>query len=576
MTQRPLEFAGGLFERSEYRRLALVTLFYTALTIVFAYPVSLSPATTLMADNPDTHLFLWTLAWDVHAAIAQPLAIFDANIYFPNSGTLAYSENLLGSAVLAAPVIWLTGNLVLALNLVQLATCVLCGVGAYVLARRVGISALGATLCGIVFLAAPPRFFRIGQLHLTAVQWLPFGLAYLHAYLDHGRKRDLRLAAGFYTLQAFTTGHGAVFMTVAMAGLIAYRLVLGESLALGRRLRDFGVGGLVLIAPLVALFIPYRMAQRDIGLKRSLENWLPTPESYLASPSHLHQYLRTLVSEVNFNDMASAWLFPGVLVVVFAMIALVPRPAVAEEGWRARLRRNPAPFYFLLAVTAVWMFVPEPVGLWPHIYDWPGLNFIRVPSRFMILAMLALGVLFGIGFDRIFGRRGQATRAVGATVLAMLLLAEYASMPLARVPFAVDIPPIDRWLNTRPKPFAIAEVPMPSDGDLGAYERHNTMAMLHATAHWQRTVHGYSGIRPALHQRLFQELTLFPDAVSLASLREVGVTYVVVHDDLYPAERRAEVDARFRRFADQLRLEHVEGDGMVYRILPALGSAGAR
>ncbi|MDP2388851.1 MAG: hypothetical protein Q8N52_00880, partial [Acidobacteriota bacterium] len=224
MIERPLEFAGGPGERSEHRRLALVTLFYTALTIVLAYPVSLSPATTLLADNPDTHLFLWTLGWNVHAAIAQPLAIFDANIYFPNPNTLAYSENLLGSAALAAPVIWLTGNLVLALNLVQLATCVLCGVGAYMLARRVGISALGATLCGIVFLAAPPRFFRIGQLHLTAVQWLPFGLAFLHAYLDHGRRRDLRLAAGFYTLQAFTSGHGAVFMSVAMAGLIAYRL----------------------------------------------------------------------------------------------------------------------------------------------------------------------------------------------------------------------------------------------------------------------------------------------------------------------------------------------------------------
>ncbi|MDP3716795.1 MAG: hypothetical protein Q8T13_03410 [Acidobacteriota bacterium] len=576
MIERPLEFAGGAGERSEHRRLALVTLFYTALTIVLAYPVSLSPATTLLADNPDTHLFLWTLGWNVHAAIAQPLAIFDANIYFPNPNTLAYSENLLGSAALAAPVIWLTGNLVLALNLVQLATCVLCGVGAYLLARRVGISALGATLCGIVFLAAPPRFFRIGQLHLTAVQWLPFGLAFLHAYLDHGRRRDLRLAAGFYTLQAFTSGHGAVFMTVAMAGLIAYRLALGESLALGRRLRDFGLGGLALVAPLVALLVPYRMAQRDIGLKRSLENWLPTPESYLASPSHLHQYLRTLVSDVNFNDLASAWLFPGVMVVVFALIALVPRPTVTEQGWRARLRHNPAPFYFLLAVIAVWIFVPAPVGLWPHLYDWPGLNFIRVPSRFMILVMLALGVLFGVGFDRLFARRGPASRAVGATVLALLLLAEYASMPLAHVRYAVEIPPIDRWLNTLPKPFAIAEVPVPSLGDLGAYERHQTMAMLHATAHWQKTVHGYSGIRPALHERLNQELTAFPDATSLASLRQLGVQYVVVHSERYPQDRRAEIQQRYERFAAELRLEHVEGEGMVYRILPAQGSTAAR
>ena len=61
-------------------------------------------------DNPDTHLFLWTLGWDVHAFTTQPLSIFDANIYYPQRLTLAYSENLIGSAFFAAPVLWLTGN----------------------------------------------------------------------------------------------------------------------------------------------------------------------------------------------------------------------------------------------------------------------------------------------------------------------------------------------------------------------------------------------------------------------------------------------------------------------------------
>jgi len=228
----------GRFGSPGLREAAIVTLFYTALTMVLAYPVSLSPGTTVFGDNPDTHLFLWTLAWDVHAFASQPLSVFDANIFYPNPGTLAYSENLLGSALMAAPVIRLTGNVVLALNLVQLATCVLCGLGAFVLARRLGVSVLGAVLCGVVFLAAPPRFFRIGQLHLTAVQWVPFALAYLHSYLDRGRKRDLRLAVAFFTLQAFTSGHGAVFLIVAIAVVVGSRAVLGEPLALGQRWRE--------------------------------------------------------------------------------------------------------------------------------------------------------------------------------------------------------------------------------------------------------------------------------------------------------------------------------------------------
>jgi hypothetical protein len=74
------------------------------------------------------------------------------------------------------------------------------------------------------------------------------------------------------------------------------------------------------------------------------------------------------------------------------------------------------------------------------------------------------------------------------------------------------------WLDTQPKPFVVAEVPVPSQGDLGALERQQTQSMLHATAHWQRTVHGYSGIRRPLHDQLYLDMSSFPDAGSINSL----------------------------------------------------------
>ena len=80
------------------------------LTFLMALPFSLSPGSQVVADLPDTHLYIWTLAWDAYAFLHQPLHIFDANIYHPFANTLAYSENLIGSAFFAAPIIWLTGN----------------------------------------------------------------------------------------------------------------------------------------------------------------------------------------------------------------------------------------------------------------------------------------------------------------------------------------------------------------------------------------------------------------------------------------------------------------------------------
>ena len=209
-----------------------VALLYTALTVVLAYPLARRPAENVLSVSPDTDLFLWTLSWDTHAFTNHPFSIFDANIFFPQRRTLAYSENLIGSALLAAPILWLTHNPVLAMNLVALLSCVLCGVGGYVLARRAGVGLPGAALSGLIFAFAPPRFLRLDQLFLTTIQWVPFGLAYVHAYLDEGRPFDLRLAIAFFTLQAMTSGHGAVFLALAAAALFGYRVMLGEPLAL--------------------------------------------------------------------------------------------------------------------------------------------------------------------------------------------------------------------------------------------------------------------------------------------------------------------------------------------------------
>ena len=541
------------------RALALTGLF-TALTAAMAYPWSAHLSSQVLANLPDIHLYIWNLAWDAHAFLHQPFSIFDANIYYPNPNTLAYSENLIGTAFTVAPLLWAGVDPVLAMNLAAMLTCLLSGLGAYLLARRAGASEQGAALAGIVFAFAPPRFMRMGQIHITAVQWIPFSLAFLHSYFTSGRPRDLRLAIAFLTLQALTGGHGTVFLLVSIVVLLAYKLASGEPFAIARRIRDVGWTGVLLTLPALLMYLPYRRAQQEVGLVRSLDDWLPHPDSFLASPSHVHQWVIALFTSKHYNDNANAWLFPGILPLVFAGVALL--------SWRkaARLRDSHVLLYLLIAVISFDMFLAPPIGLWPHLYWLPAFNFIRVPSRFIILTMLAIAVLTGLGFDLIASRLRPALRTIAAVAVAVLLLGEFATQPFKGVPFALDIPPIDRWLNTLPKPFAIAEVPVPSPGDIGAFERQQTMAMLHSMAHWQKTVHGYSGIRPRLHWRVLVELTAFPDEPSVRSLRELNVRYVVVHTDQYKPGKWEEVEARLTGY-EGIRLLHTEGAGRVYELV---------
>src|SRR5947207_1627599 len=140
------------------RTTALVVVLFTALTLLLAYPLSLHPSSLRFPTGPDGTLGWYLLAWDTHAFLHRPWSIFDANIYYPQRLTLAYGENVIGIALFAAPVIWLTGNPLLAANLVCMLSSILCGVGAYVLARRVGLSIAAAVICGIIRACAPPPF----------------------------------------------------------------------------------------------------------------------------------------------------------------------------------------------------------------------------------------------------------------------------------------------------------------------------------------------------------------------------------------------------------------------------------
>jgi hypothetical protein len=542
------------------KRAVLLTLLFAGLTVLMAAPFSLHPSSRVLLDAPDTHLFLWTLGWDAHAFVSNPFGIFNANIYFPLPNTLAYSENLIGSALIAAPIIWLTGDTVLAMNLVALSSCVLSGSGAYLLARRLGIGVLGAVVSGLIFAFAPARFFRMSQIHLTAMQWIPFALAYLHDYFKEGRARDLRIAIGFATLQVLCGGHGAIFLGAAAIALAIYELLGGAPLAIVKRVRDVGVAGLLLLLPVALMVVPYRRVQQEMGLRRTLENWTVTPASYLASPSHVHQYFLSLFSSTKFHEQADAYLFPGVLPVLLAALALLP---VGES----LMRRRFAVFYALLGTVSVLLFIDGPLSLWPWVYSWPGMNFIRAPSRFMILTTLCLAVLAGSGFERLVSRLTVPSQRALSVLAAVLLLAEFSAYPFVGTDYTLPAPAADRWLATQAKPFVVAEVPIPNPRNMGAFERFQTMAMLHSMAHWQKTVHGYSGFRAPFHDRLYLDLRQFPDETSIARLREVGVTYVVVHRELYSPAEWAIVEPRLTQFPE-LRLAHEAADGRVYSVTP--------
>ena len=139
---------------------------FAALTLVATYPIARAPSSYAYFDHSDAQLNLWIMAWDAHALSRDPRNLFNANIFYPKRGTLAYSETLLGYLPLFGPVLWLQGSPALAFNLILLFSFAVSGLGMYLLTRHLTGRHWPAIVAGIAYAFLPYRFVHVPQIQL--------------------------------------------------------------------------------------------------------------------------------------------------------------------------------------------------------------------------------------------------------------------------------------------------------------------------------------------------------------------------------------------------------------------------
>lgn len=530
---------------------------YALLLLAFTAPLSLDLGARSFAQGPDTRLYLWTLGWDLHALKTDPLHVFDANIFFPEKLTLAYSEHLVGASLLALPLSFFTSNLDLILNFVLLLATFLTALGSDLLARECGASKRAALLAGIVGGFAGPRLSRLTQAHLATLHFVPWALAFAIRYLREGRRKDLLITIALFTLQATTSGHGGLFLAVALALLFGGALISGR-LKPAAALADCGLAGALLLAINVPFVIPYYEVRGQVGLTRSIEDaaaYAPSPSAWLESTTRVQTAIVSGLGSFSSGlEPANAALFPGFVCLFLA--------AAASLGVirRRESRTIGAVFMLALALVTLWLSLGPSFGLYRLCYTLvPGFDLIRVPSRFFLLTLTALSTLAALGLDRI--RRP-------AVAWGMIVAAAIECVPVAwdapRDPIVT--PPIDAWLAEQPTPFRVVELPIPNPDNSVRQARFNSEYMIHGAAHWQPMVNGYSSLVPPLHLRLFAELFEFPTEAGLNELEKLGVNYVIVHTDMYQPDRWAEKESQLAQFGDRIRLLRVDGEGRAYEI----------
>jgi len=165
------------------------------------------------------------VSWVARTLVVDPRHMFDANIFYPHTGTLAYSEPNLGAGILAIPVYWTTGNPYAAHNFVVVLTFVMSAVAMYYLVRHLTADRRAAVIAAICFAYCPYVIARLPHVHLLMTAGLPLAMLALHRLAERPTLQRGSVLGLVVAAEALACGYYAVFALIAQPGQLRVSLL---------------------------------------------------------------------------------------------------------------------------------------------------------------------------------------------------------------------------------------------------------------------------------------------------------------------------------------------------------------
>jgi hypothetical protein len=501
-----------------------VLLAYAAMSVCYTWPLAWLGADHVFYRSPlllaDAYYLLWVLSWSAHVLFTDPTRVFQGNVAYPAPHVVTGTETLLGVQPLFAPLWAGTGNPVLGLNVVVLASFILMALSMHYLVRRWTGSTLAAVTAAVAFTFAPWR--DLGRVYLLQMQYVPVLLLFVDRAIDRGAWRSgvaAGLVLGLQILTSIWVGFMAV-LVIAVYGGVHWMASLGRwSSATWRSAVCVPLAALPLILPIV---IAYAAAAAHGSLA--------------TDPDALVSLMKAQPFGVSYWVVAiyAGW---GTCVAgVLGIVALTRAPQRLDrirlvalcvcalaglglaEGPAGVLGTSVAPYRWLAAVV-------------------PGFDRLRAPVRFGAVTGFALSVLAGYGVAALAALRGPGTARLVAGRVGALLVFAWVALPLVRhppvvpgaVPTGSRVPPVYRWLAAHGDGGTLLELPIGARLGLSQTAA-AARAMYMSTYHWLPLVNAYTGFplpSHALTERWAQQLPS-PEALRVLS-GCTGLRWILVH-----------------------------------------------
>jgi len=517
-------------------------------------------------DTFDQKAMIYLLEWLYHSFFGEGhiMAVFNANILYPNANVLAWSDTLLGFLPVYALVRSVTLNPILALNCVALLGVFAATLGMLRLGRdftgRVAI--LAGVVGGVGMLVASQE----GHFQLKALSLLIWALLLIVRFIrGSGRVVPWLIAVSSWLFLC------SLYYAIMLAVFIATSLLL--ALVLGRRrflvwLREALRGVPVVRATVVlgASLIPvgwvgyhYLKVKGQFGGGYNLE-------AFVRYSGRLGSLLDAPATSLIYRSMYSDWgshearLFFGLLVwvgVVFLIagwrrwsMTVIDRRIVALLGFGALLATVLALGPFERDALQRGVHVPLPAYLYARFF--PGYSALRSAGRFGIFAAVFMALLAELGtrnlLDLIGLDRARATLTYGG--LAALFLLEQTTILRPLPVELIARRPIYEAIRVLTPPEAVVlELPVAKHAHFENISWWHEQ-MLGSTVHWRRIPVGFTSLESETLGRLVQAYSSLESGLSspknfVEDLRLVGITHVVLDVDLVPADLATRMRRQF-------------------------------
>lgn len=509
------------------REIAAVSLVAALLAIVMTWPLTPNLSTHFMEIGVgDPFLLSWGVAWEGHALTENPTGMFQANAYWPEEDSFAFTDVMLGYAPVGAIGSGPTATAVRH-NLLILFTYTLAFVGAYLLARELGPRPGAAVVAGAAFAYAFWRIDQSGHLNILSSGGIPLALFLLLRGYRNGWARMVFAGWVVATWQfslGFSLGIQFAYLLAILGVIAAIRWAITRTPTLTRGLVAATVAGALVFGIWAAIQSrPFlRVASEHPESERTeaeVAFYSPPPRGLLTAPAASKVWgERTEEQRSKLSWPSEQSLFPGVVV-----------PALAAGGlvggrYSRRLRFGLAAVIIITVPLSLGLSFSAGDALYGTLFrHFPGFEGIRTPGRLFNLTSVALALLAAGGAhellykDRSGGRMVRvASIAVSTLMVAAVMIEGAWNVTLTPIP---EVPAAS---VAAPEP----QLHLPSD------EITDRLHMFWSTAEWPRIVNGAGSFVPALQGQMRGVMANFPDPVSVAYLEDLGVRTVVLHTDL--------------------------------------------